>query len=58
MNIEQNKLNQDAFSIVHDFTGVVGDAHFAVYDGHGRDGYKCAQFAKENMPAQLEKYIR
>ena len=29
-----------------------------MYDGHGRDGAKCAQFAKENMPAQMEKYIR
>lgn len=55
---EQNKANQDAYSIVHDFTGVEKDAHFAVYDGHGRDGDRCAQFAKENLPAQMEKYIR
>mmetsp|Transcript_14227 Transcript_14227/g.21889 ORF Transcript_14227/g.21889 Transcript_14227/m.21889 type:complete len:1025 (-) Transcript_14227:284-3358(-) len=55
---EQNKANQDAYSIVHDFTGVENDAHFAVYDGHGRDGDRCAQFAKENLPSQMEKYIR
>jgi len=55
---DQNKLNQDAFSVVEDFSGVRGDGHFAVYDGHGRDGHKCAQFAKENMPAQIERYVQ
>lgn len=55
---EQNKLNQDAFCVVHNFSGVNGDSLFAVYDGHGRDGYNCAQFAKENLPAQMAKNIR
>lgn len=35
---QPNKLNQDQFSIHHNFAGIEGDSFFAVYDGHGPVG--------------------
>lgn len=29
-----------------------------MYDGHGRDGDKCAQFAKNNLHRQIQKHVR
>lgn len=35
---DPHKLNQDEFSIDHNFAGIEGDSFFAVYDGHGPVG--------------------
>jgi len=53
-----HKANQDRFTITTDFAGVDGDMLFAVYDGHGRSGHDCAQFAKEKYPKILAKHVR
>ena len=55
---DENKPNQDAFSITEDFTDQPTDAFFAVYDGHGRDGDKCANFARDNLSRVLAKQIK
>jgi len=31
---------------------------FGVYDGHGEHGHTCAAFARKNLPALIEKYVR
>lgn len=55
---DPNKANQDAYSILEHFGGQKSnDAYFAVYDGHGRDGDLCAQFARDKMPGHLMKHI-
>jgi len=54
---DPHKPNQDAFSITHSFGGQKTDAFFGIYDGHGRDGDRCAQFARDVLPIQVEKYI-
>jgi len=56
---EANKPNQDAFSINHDLCEQSNfSSHlFAVYDGHGRDGHKCAQFSRDNVPLLIERYV-
>ena len=54
---DPHKANQDAYSINVQFGRQETDAHFAVYDGHGRDGDLCAQFARDQMPHFLEKHI-
>mmetsp|Transcript_21896 Transcript_21896/g.33122 ORF Transcript_21896/g.33122 Transcript_21896/m.33122 type:complete len:716 (+) Transcript_21896:90-2237(+) len=54
---DPNKPNQDAFSISNNFCDQDNDAYFAVYDGHGRDGDKCAQFSKETLPKLVEKFV-
>jgi len=54
---DPNKPNQDAFSITNNFCDQEADAYFAVYDGHGRDGDKCAQFSRENLPKLIEKFV-
>ncbi|KAG7352827.1 mechanosensitive ion channel [Nitzschia inconspicua] len=55
---DPHKPNQDAYSITERF-GPVGsnDSFFAVYDGHGRDGDLCAQFARDKLPGILAKNI-
>lgn len=53
-----NKANQDSFSITHNFAGVKQDSLFAIYDGHGRDGHDCADFAKRNLPTIQARYLR
>lgn len=55
---DPNKANQDAYSITERFGGAASnDAHFAVYDGHGKDGDLCAQFARDRMPDHLKKHL-
>jgi len=54
---DPHKANQDAYSISHNFGQQRTDALFAVYDGHGRDGDKCAQYARKHLPETIEKYI-
>ena len=31
---------------------------FAVYDGHGKHGHACAQFAQERLPKAIAKHVR
>jgi len=54
---DPNKPNQDAFSITHSFCQQKSDAFFAVYDGHGRDGDRCAQYARDHLPDTVEKFV-
>lgn len=56
---DPHKPNQDAYSITERFgSKESNDAFFAVYDGHGRDGDLCAQFARDKMCGYLAKHIR
>lgn len=55
---DETKPNQDTLSVSKNFATQKSDAFFAVYDGHGRDGDKCAQFAKNNLPRQIQKHVR
>lgn len=55
---EENKPNQDSFSINTSFAKQSADALFAVYDGHGRDGDKCAQFSSDHLPNLLARHIK
>ena len=48
--VDPHKANQDSYSITHNFIGRESDAFFGVYDGHGRDGDKCAQFVRDQLP--------
>lgn len=54
---DANKPNQDSFSIAENFAGQETDAFFGVYDGHGRDGDKCAQFTRDTLPGLISKYV-
>ena len=54
---DANKANQDSFSIAENFAGQETDAFFGVYDGHGRDGDKCAQFTRDTLPGLISKYV-
>jgi serine/threonine protein phosphatase PrpC/CRP-like cAMP-binding protein len=55
---DPHKPNQDAYSITERFgPRESNDALFAVYDGHGRDGDLCAQFARDKLPGQLAKHV-
>jgi serine/threonine protein phosphatase PrpC/CRP-like cAMP-binding protein len=55
---DPHKPNQDAYSITERFgTPDSNDSFFAVYDGHGRDGDLCAQFARDKLPGFLLKSI-
>jgi serine/threonine protein phosphatase PrpC len=51
-------MNQDKYGITLNFAGEAGDAMFAVYDGHGKDGHSAATFTKKKLPQILAKYIR
>jgi serine/threonine protein phosphatase PrpC/CRP-like cAMP-binding protein len=56
---DPDKQNQDAYSITERFGGQASnDALFAVYDGHGKDGDLCAQFARDRMPSHLTKHLQ
>ncbi|GFH53660.1 protein kinase A [Chaetoceros tenuissimus] len=55
---DENKPNQDTYTIAEDFANERADAFFAVFDGHGRDGDKCAQFAKKYISRTLEKEVK
>lgn len=48
-----NKANQDAYSL----TEIGDDYLLAVYDGHGRQGDYCSQFAKRFLPEYFSKYL-
>lgn len=53
-----HKPNQDAYSITERFgSRESNDAFFAVYDGHGRHGDLCAQFARDKMPGYMAKHF-
>ncbi|KAL9187828.1 hypothetical protein ACHAXT_006206 [Thalassiosira profunda] len=52
---DTNKPNQDSYVVTHDFAGRPADAFFGVFDGHGRDGDKCAQFVRDGLPALLAR---
>ncbi len=41
----------------HNFANRSTDAFFGVFDGHGSDGDKCAQFARDNLPKILAEEI-
>jgi len=55
---DPHKHNQDSHSIVNKFNGLSGDSFFAVYDGHGPHGEKCANFAKKELPRNIAKYVQ
>ena len=55
--LDPHKANQDDYSITHKFAAESGDILFGVYDGHGLEGHSCANFAKENLPQLMAKYI-
>lgn len=52
------KANQDAYAVHPQLSSTHGDALFAVFDGHGSDGDKCAQYTKKNYPRQLEANLK
>uniref|UniRef100_A0A7S2E854 cGMP-dependent protein kinase n=1 Tax=Ditylum brightwellii TaxID=49249 RepID=A0A7S2E854_9STRA len=54
---DAHKPNQDAYSVTHPFEEKETDAFFGVYDGHGRDGDKCAQYVRDNLPQLVTKYV-
>jgi serine/threonine protein phosphatase PrpC/CRP-like cAMP-binding protein len=56
---DPHKPNHDSYSITERFgSRESNDAFFAVYDGHGRDGDLCAQFARDKMPGYMAKHIK
>ena len=56
---DPHKPNQDSYSIHDKFGGSKSqDAMFAVYDGHGRDGDLCSQFARDKLPGYLAKNLK
>jgi len=42
-----NKANQDCFLVCRNFMRDPTKALFSVFDGHGREGDLCAQFARD-----------
>jgi len=53
-----DKANQDAYSVIEQFgPKESNDAFFAVYDGHGELGDRCAQFARDRLPEYLKRHI-
>jgi len=50
-----SKPNQDAFCIETELNGVVDTHLFAVFDGHGKDGHLCAQYARAELPEAIRK---
>ena len=56
-NADAHKPNQDAFVAHHNFANQPTDAFFGVFDGHGNDGDKCAQFVRDNLPKILAEDI-
>lgn len=55
--LDPNKANQDDYSITHKFGAESNDILFGIYDGHGLKGHSCSNFAKENLPQLIAKYI-
>lgn len=58
IHADHSKPNQDAFSHTSNFASQVSDAFFAVYDGHGRDGEKCAQYSRDMLPTVLSRVVK
>lgn len=63
---DPHKANQDAYC-VHEHLlhkdspnpqASSADGFYGVFDGHGKDGDGCAQFAKRELPKQLENQLR
>lgn len=54
---DDSKPNQDSVVVNTNFGKNPNDAHFAVFDGHGRDGDKCAKFAAKHLPNILARHI-
>jgi len=55
---ESDKPNQDSYSITQCLGGEESDAMFAVYDGHGRHGDLCAQYARDSLPTLISNYSK
>jgi len=55
---DANKANQDSYAVTHDFADRKTDAFFGVFDGHGRDGDKCAHFVRDNFGPMLKKRVK
>ncbi len=55
--LDTTKPNQDAYADIPNYAGNPNDHFFGVFDGHGRDGEKCAQFAATKLPPMINKYI-
>jgi serine/threonine protein phosphatase PrpC len=47
MILAPNKANQDCFLVCRNFMRDPNKALFSVFDGHGREGDACAQFARD-----------
>mmetsp|Transcript_19551 Transcript_19551/g.35486 ORF Transcript_19551/g.35486 Transcript_19551/m.35486 type:complete len:757 (-) Transcript_19551:36-2306(-) len=54
---DAHKANQDSYAVTHDFADRKTDAFFGVFDGHGRDGDKCAHFVRDNFGPMLKKGV-
>eukprot|EP00804_Cyclotella_cryptica_P029789 CCRYP_020665-RA/>CCRYP_020665-RA protein AED:0.04 eAED:0.04 QI:444/1/1/1/1/1/4/57/699 len=54
---EIHKPNQDSYTITPSFASRSTDIFFGVFDGHGRDGDKCAKFARDTLPPLLAESI-
>ena len=55
-----NKANQDSHKCFENFgkdEGVEDCAFFGVFDGHGKTGDLCSQFARDNIPPMLAKEL-
>ena len=58
---EPDKANQDAHVEVENFCADQGieDMHlFGVFDGHGKTGTECAQWARDQVPLELAKCLK
>ena len=53
IHLDAHKPNQDSYAIQHNFAECKSDAWFGVFDGHGRDGDKCAHFVRDHLPKLL-----
>jgi serine/threonine protein phosphatase PrpC len=48
-----NKANQDCFLVCRNFMRDPNRALFSVFDGHGREGDLCAQFARDLVSVEI-----
>ena len=58
---EPNKANQDSHVEVENFCAAEGieDMHlFGVFDGHGKTGDACAQWARDKVPGELAAALK
>lgn len=54
---DSSKPNQDSYTINPSFASRPSDILFGVFDGHGRDGDKCAHYVRDNLPSLLAKAV-